>query len=68
MVTAVISLYLYVFVFVIQAFQKLSFLRAFAPTQSEPPFVIVQVLVLALFAGLGFLSVRRFEPASFARA
>lgn len=65
-VTAVVSLYLNVFVFVIQAFQKLAFLQPLAPTQSEPPFVIVQALILALFAGLGFLSVRRFKPASLA--
>ena len=67
-VTAVISLYLNVFVFVIQAFQKLAFLRPFAPTQSEPPFVVAQALVLVLFAGLGFLSVRRFRPVSLASA
>jgi hypothetical protein len=62
-VTAVIALYLNVFVFVIQAFQKLSFLQPLAPTQSEPPFVVAQVLVLALFAVLGFLSVKRLHPA-----
>jgi len=67
-VTAVISLYLNVFVFVIQAFQKLAFLQLFAPTQSEPPFVVTQALVLALFAGFGFLSVRRFKPALLASA
>ena len=60
---AVTSLYLNVFVFVIQAFQKLTFLQLFAPTQSEPPFVVTQAIVLALFAGFGFLSVRRFKPA-----
>ena len=67
-VTAVISLYLNVFVFVVQAFQKLPFLQLFSPTQSEPPFVVAQLLVLALFAGLGFLSVRRFHPAVLAPA
>ena len=66
--TAVISLYLNVFVFVIQSFQKIPFLQPLAPTQSEPPFVIVQALVFALFVGLGFLSVRRFKPAELARA
>ena len=63
-VTAVISLYLNVFVFVVQSFQKLPFLQPLAPTQSEPPFVIAQAIVLALFAGYGFLSVRRFKPAA----
>jgi hypothetical protein len=63
-ITAVISLYLNVFVFVIQSFQKISFLQPLAPTQSEPPFVVAQVVVLALFAAAGFLSVRRFHSAS----
>ncbi len=67
-VTAVTSLYLNVFVFVVQAFQKIAFLQPLAPTQSEPPFVVAQAIVLALFAGLGFLSVRRFYPDSFVRA
>jgi hypothetical protein len=61
-VTAVMSLYFNVFVFVVQAFQKISFLQPLAPTQSEPPFVIAQIIVLAQFAGLGFLSVRQFHP------
>ena len=63
-VTAVISLYLNVFVFVVQSFQKLPFLQPLASTQSGPPFVIAQAIVLALFAGYGFLSVRRFKPAA----
>jgi hypothetical protein len=67
-VTAITSLYLNVFVLVVQAFQKIAFLQPLAPTQSEPPFVVAQAIVLALFAGLGFLSVRRFYPDSLARA
>jgi hypothetical protein len=61
--TAVISLYLNVFVFVIQSFQKISFLQPLAPTQSEPPFVVVQALVLLGFAVAGLLAVRKFRPA-----
>jgi hypothetical protein len=61
-VTALIALYLNVFVGVVQAFQKLSFLQPFAPTQSEPPFLVAQLLVLAIFLVLGFLAVRRFHP------
>jgi CHASE2 domain-containing sensor protein len=60
-VTSVAALYLNVFVFIIQAFQKIPFLQPLAPTQSEPPFVVIQALVLALFVGLGFLSVRRLQ-------
>lgn len=62
-ITAMIALYLNVFVGVIQAFNKVSFLHSLAPTQSEPPFLVAQLLVLVAFVALGFLAVRRFHPA-----
>jgi hypothetical protein len=61
-VTAVIALYLNVFVLVVQSFQKLAFLRPLAPTQSEPPFAITQGIVLLLFIVAGVVAVRRFHP------
>ena len=61
-VTATIALYLNVFVGVVQAFQKVAVLQPLAPTQAEAPFVVAQVIVLALFGVLGFLAVRRFHP------
>jgi hypothetical protein len=61
-VSAVMALYLNVFVGVIQAFQKLPFLQPLAPTQTEPPFQITQLVVLALFIVLGVLAVVRFHP------
>ena len=61
-VAAVLALYLNVFVAVVQAFRKLAFLQPFAPTQSEPPFIVAQVVVLVVFAVLGFLAVKRFHP------
>jgi hypothetical protein len=60
-VSAVVALYFNVFVFVVQAFQKVPALSALAPTQSEPPFLIAQLVVLALFAALGTVAVRRFQ-------
>jgi hypothetical protein len=59
---AVLALYLNVFVGVVQAFQKLAFLQPFAPTQTEAPFIVAQVVVLAIFAALGVLAVRSFHP------
>ena len=59
---AVVALYLNVFVGVVQAFLKLPFLQPLAPTQSEPPFLIAQLVVMAIFIVLGFLAVRRFHP------
>jgi hypothetical protein len=61
-VGATLALYLNVFVGVVQAFQKLPFLQPLAPTQSEPPFLIAQVVVLAIFVVLGALALRRFHP------
>ena len=55
-VTATFALYLNVFVGVVQAFQKVSFLRPLAPTQAEAPFVVAQLAVLVLFIVLGFLA------------
>jgi hypothetical protein len=60
--TALFALYLNVFVGVVQAFQKVSFLHPLAPNGSEPPFTIAQALVLLLFVGLGVLAARRFHP------
>jgi hypothetical protein len=59
---ALAALYLNVFVGVVQAFQKLAFLQPLAPTQSEAPFAVAQLVVLAIFLGLGFVAVRRFRP------
>ena len=60
-VTAVLSLYLNVFVGVVQAFQKIGPLHALAPTQSEPPFAVAQTIVLVLAFIVGWLAVRRFH-------
>jgi hypothetical protein len=62
-VSAVAALYLNVFVFVVQSFQKVGFLQALAPTQGEPPFAIAQTALLIGFVLLGWMAVRRFRPA-----
>jgi hypothetical protein len=61
-VTAMTALYLDAFVGVIQAFAKLPALHELAPTGSEPPFLVAQVIVLVFFVVLGFLAARRFHP------
>lgn len=60
----VVSLYLNVFVLIVQAFQKVPALRRLAPTQSEPPFQIAQLVALLAFVVLAVLSIRRFQPAT----
>jgi hypothetical protein len=63
-VTAVVSLYLNVFVGVFQSFLKLPLLNSLAPTQSEPPFVAAQAIVLLIFVVLAVLGLRSFHPES----
>jgi hypothetical protein len=59
---AVAALYLNVFVAVVQSFMKLPFLQALAPTQSEPPFLVAQLVVLVAFIALGVLAAIKFRP------
>jgi hypothetical protein len=63
-VTAMISLYLNVFVLIIQAFLKVGPLHALAPSvpPSEPPFAILQGIVLVFFVIVIIGAVRRFRP------
>jgi len=68
-VTALLSLYLNVFVFVIQGFLKVPTLAALAPGNppTGPVFAVVQGLVLVFFAVVIVGAWRRFRPvASFA--
>jgi hypothetical protein len=61
-ICATMALYLNVFVLVVQGFLKVPALKAMAPTQSEPPFLVAQLVVLALFVVLSILAVRKFRP------
>jgi hypothetical protein len=63
-VGAVLSLYLNVFVLVVQLFLKVPALNALAPTQTEAPFTMTQLVVLLTFLVLGVFAVRRFRPAA----
>jgi hypothetical protein len=60
-VTAMIALYLNVFVGIVQGFEKVPVLKALAPTQSEPPFKLTQLIVLGLFVVLTIVGVIRFR-------
>jgi hypothetical protein len=63
-VTAMTSLYLNVFVLIIQAFLKVPALHALAPSvpPSEPPFAVIQGIVLVFFVIVIIGAVRRFRP------
>jgi len=59
---AIASLWLNVFVLVAQGFMKVPALKALAPTQSEPPFLGTQIVVLLAFVALGILALLKFRP------
>jgi hypothetical protein len=60
-ITAMIALYLNVFVLVAQLFMKVAPLHALAPTGTEPPFLIAQVIVMLIFIWLTIRAVKGFR-------
>ena len=47
-----VNLDLNLFVFIVQAFQKVSALKTLAPTQPEAPFLVAQLVVQRFSSGL----------------
>jgi len=58
---SVTALYLNVFVLIAQFFMKIPALKGLAPTQSEPPFLGTQIVVMLIFIVLGVLATKRFH-------
>jgi hypothetical protein len=63
-VCSALALYFNVFVGIVQAFLRIPALQALAPQQNEPPFVIVQLIVLAGFILLTIVAAKRFRGAA----
>jgi hypothetical protein len=63
-VAAVVALYFNVFVLVVQSFLHIPALHALAPKGSEPPFAIVQGIVLVLFIVAGIQAVKKIHPST----
>ena len=61
-VAASLALYFNVFVLIVQSFQKIPPLHALAPTQTEAPFQVAQLVALLLFVLLTILATIRFHP------
>ena len=61
-ITSSIALYFIVFVLIAQMFQKIPALKSLTPTQSEPPFLVVQLVCLVLFTVLTILAAIKFRP------
>ena len=59
--TSITALYFNVFVLVAQSFEKVPALKALAPTQTEAPFAVTQLVVLAIFVTLAVRAVFKFH-------
>jgi hypothetical protein len=66
---AVFAFYLNFVVLIVQSFRKVPVLHELAPKQTEPPFLVAQVVSMVAFIMLGALAVRRFRsrPAGVAK-
>jgi hypothetical protein len=62
-ISAMISFYLNFFVLVVQLFKHVPALTALAPTQTEPPFKIAQLVVLLVFVVITILATIKFHNA-----
>lgn len=60
-IAAATALYLNVFVLVFQAFEKVPALKALAPTQKEPPFLLAQLVVLVVYLAFTILAAKKFH-------
>jgi hypothetical protein len=60
-VTAMIAFYFNFFVLVAQSFMKIPALHDMAPTQTEPPFKIAQLIVLLAFASMTVAAALKFR-------
>jgi hypothetical protein len=60
-IAAVLAFYFDAFVAIAQLFKKVPALYALAPTLSEPPFLLAQAVLLAIFVWLCVAAARRFR-------
>ena len=66
--SAVLALYLNIVVLIVQAFLKIPFLHALAPTGTEPPLLIAEGVLLVIFLVFGLIALISFHPERHAAA
>jgi hypothetical protein len=62
-ITAILALYFNVFVSIVQSFEKIPSLHALAPTQSELPFKLAQLIMLVAVIALTTVAFKKYRPA-----
>jgi hypothetical protein len=60
-IASIVALYFNFFILIVQSFQKIPALQSLAPTQSELPFKVAQLVTLVLFVILGTLAFKKFR-------
>ena len=61
-VTAMLALYLNVFVLIVELFLRVPALKALSATQAGPPFLIAQLSAIVIFVVLTVIAAIRFRP------
>ena len=62
-ISAIVALYFNFFVLIVQSFQKIPSLHALAPTQTELPFKLAQLVTLIVVIALTTMAFEKYRPA-----
>jgi hypothetical protein len=61
--STIMALWFNIFILIVQSFEKIPGLHDLAPTQTEMPFKVAQIVVLLAFIVLGVRALMKFNPA-----
>jgi len=61
-ISSILALYFNFFVLIVQSFQKIPSLHALAPTQTELPFKLAQLVTLIVVLALTTMAFRKYRP------
>ncbi len=62
-ISSILAFYFNFFVLIVQSFEKVPALHSLAPTQTEMPFKLAQLVALVLFVALTTLAFKKYRPA-----
>ena len=62
-ISSILALYLNFFVLIVQSFQKIPSLHALAPTQTELPFKLAQLITLIVVVAVTIVAFKKYRPA-----
>ncbi len=62
-ISSILALYFNFFILIVQSFEKIPSLHALAPTQTELPFKLAQLVTLLVFIVLTTMAFKKYRPA-----